>query len=84
MFEKSQDSRFGNWSLKTRRQPWWVEIKTESPPCTYYFGPFRQKAEAQRSQWGYIEDLTLENVGDMQVDLLQGWPSQLTLEGIMS
>jgi hypothetical protein len=39
---------------------WWVEIATETPRCTYYFGPFFTKTEAEIAKSGYIEDLELE------------------------
>ncbi|MCY7274233.1 MAG: DUF1816 domain-containing protein, partial [Phormidesmis sp. CAN_BIN44] len=26
--------------IKAMSTPWWVEIKTAEPNCTYYFGPF--------------------------------------------
>ncbi|PSO48425.1 MAG: hypothetical protein BRC33_09565 [Cyanobacteria bacterium SW_9_44_58] len=38
-------------------QAWWVEVKTESPRCTYYFGPFLRKREAEKWKPGYVEDL---------------------------
>ena len=36
---------------------WWVEINTTVPCCTYYFGPFNSKKEAQLSRTDYAEDL---------------------------
>jgi len=45
--------------------PWWVEIATEAPHCTYYFGPFNSVGEAQLNQRGYIEDLQQEGAKGM-------------------
>ncbi|HBE16837.1 MAG TPA: hypothetical protein DDW51_04275, partial [Cyanobacteria bacterium UBA11367] len=39
----------------------WVEIVTDNPKCTYYFGPFLSAQEAETAKGGYIEDL--ENEG---------------------
>ena len=36
---------------------WWLEVVTEQPKCTYYFGPFVSAKEAELAQPGYIEDL---------------------------
>jgi hypothetical protein len=36
---------------------WWLEIKTNQPTCTYYFGPFERAEEAEALKGGYIEDL---------------------------
>ncbi|MEH1892214.1 MAG: DUF1816 domain-containing protein [Nostoc sp.] len=39
---------------------WWVEINTTVPCCTYSFGPFNSKKEAQLSRTWYVEDLYQE------------------------
>ncbi|MFN5863207.1 MAG: DUF1816 domain-containing protein, partial [Pseudanabaena sp.] len=31
----------------------WVEIVTDSPHCTYYFGPFINESEAEAAKSGY-------------------------------
>ncbi|HEY9730181.1 MAG TPA: DUF1816 domain-containing protein [Chroococcales cyanobacterium] len=59
--------------------PWWVEIATEAPPCTYYFGPFNSVGEAQLNQRGYIEDLQQEGAKGIAVRLEQGQPKILTI-----
>ncbi|HEY9876892.1 MAG TPA: DUF1816 domain-containing protein [Leptolyngbyaceae cyanobacterium] len=48
---------------------WWIEIKTESPRCTYYFGPFSEEAEAQTAKAGYIEDLEQEGAQRIQASI---------------
>lgn len=44
---------------------WWLEIKTNHPSCTYYFGPFDSETEAEAMKGGYIEDL--ENEGAQNI-----------------
>ncbi len=59
-------------------QAWWVEVKTESPKCTYYFGPFLRKQQAQDRQGGYIEDLQGEGAEIVSVAIKRCKPSVLT------
>jgi hypothetical protein len=40
---------------------YWIEITTDSPQCTYYFGPFINKQEAEIARSGYVEDLQQED-----------------------
>jgi Domain of unknown function (DUF1816) len=44
---------------------WWVEVHTAVPLCTYYFGPFDSRQEAQKERGGYIEDLHREEARDI-------------------
>lgn len=46
--------------LNTYCQAWWIEILTEQPKCTYYFGPFAGAEEAHLSSKGFVEDLEAE------------------------
>ncbi len=48
---------------------WWVEIKTDGPTCTYFFGPFEVEAEAEAAKAGYVEDLEGENAQNIRVAL---------------
>lgn len=57
---------------------WWVEIKTESPRCTYYFGPFVRKQEAQQHQLGYVEDLEGEGAVISSLEIKRCKPVILT------
>ena len=57
---------------------WWVEIKTESPKCTYYFGPFVKKQEAEAAKLGYIEDLQGEGAKIVSVEIKRCKPTILT------
>jgi hypothetical protein len=59
---------------------WWVEIKTEHPACTYYFGPFSSEAAALEAKSGYIDDLEKEGavLGQVQIQRRRQ-PSQLTV-----
>jgi predicted HicB family RNase H-like nuclease len=66
--------------LQTLGQAWWVEIITDAPRCTYYFGPFLTEAEAIEYQPGYIEDLQQEGAQNIQVQVKRCKPEQLTIE----
>ncbi|NDJ16555.1 DUF1816 domain-containing protein [Myxacorys almedinensis] len=58
---------------------WWVEIKTENPRCTYFFGPFLDKASAASSQGGYVEDLEHEGAQNIAVRVMRCKPKNLTV-----
>lgn len=58
---------------------WWVEIKTESPRCTYYFGPFLDEKEAEASKGGYMEDLQQEDAQGISVLVKRCKPTRLTI-----
>lgn len=57
----------------------WVEIVTDKPRCTYYFGPFHSKQEAEESSAGYIEDLQQEGSQCICVEIKRCKPSNLTV-----
>ncbi|HEY9621952.1 MAG TPA: DUF1816 domain-containing protein [Crinalium sp.] len=65
--------------LNTVGMAWWVEIVTETPRCTYYFGPFASSQEAKTAQGGYIEDLEQENAQGIKVVVKRCKPSNLTI-----
>ncbi|MGI0493355.1 DUF1816 domain-containing protein [Alkalinema pantanalense CENA528] len=58
---------------------WWVEITTDSPRCTYYFGPFLTESEAKADQPGYIEDLEKEGAQVVGVEIKRCKPTNLTI-----
>ncbi|GFE67592.1 DUF1816 domain-containing protein [Chroococcus sp. FPU101] len=58
---------------------YWVEITTENPRCTYYFGPFLSKSEAADAQAGYVEDLQGEGANNIAVSLKRCKPANLTI-----
>ncbi len=58
----------------------WVEIVTEQPQCTYYFGPFTCAKSAQTASSGYIEDLKQESAQVIAVTLKRIQPRELTIE----
>ncbi len=60
-------------------QDWWVKIETRAPACTYYFGPFYQRSEAQASQIGYLDDLAEEGAKGITVKIERGCPQELTV-----
>jgi hypothetical protein len=57
----------------------WVEILTGTPACTYYFGPFSNLAEAEKSKLGYIEDLEAEGATGIVVTVKRCKPDHLTI-----
>ena len=61
--------------------PWWIEVKTAQPACTYYFGPYGEKAEAVSQQQGFVEDLKAENAVGIDVSIEPMQPEQLTVIG---
>jgi hypothetical protein len=70
------------WSsaLHLMGQAWWVEITTDRPHCTYYFGPFATAVEADEAKAGYIEDLESESAQGMQVAIKRCKPVQMTID----
>ena len=58
---------------------WWVEIVTQKPRCTYYFGPFLTSADAKSALKGYVEDLQVENAQGIQVNVKRCKPNNLTI-----
>ena len=58
---------------------WWVEIVTQSPRCTYYFGPFLSVKEANAAKAGYIEDIEQEGAQGIAVIVKRCKPSDLTI-----
>jgi Domain of unknown function (DUF1816) len=59
---------------------WWIEIVTERPNCTYYFGPFASAKEAKAHKSGYVEDLESEATEGIQVQIKRCKPSQVTID----
>ena len=58
---------------------WWVQIVTQTPRCTYYFGPFLSVKEAKAATIGYIEDLEQEGAQGIAVDVKRCKPDALTI-----
>ena len=57
----------------------WIEIKTEIPRCTYYFGPFSNPDEAETAKHGYIQDLKDEQAQGIAVTIKRCKPTELTI-----
>ena len=57
----------------------WIEIVTDSPNCTYYFGPFSTDSEAESAKNGYIEDLEAEGSKGLSVIVKRCKPKKLTI-----
>lgn len=66
--------------LERLRLALWVEIVTEQPRCTYYFGPFAYAKSAQKAVLGYIEDLKQESAQVIAVTVKRVQPRELTIE----
>lgn len=65
--------------LNTLGWAYWIEIKTNNPLCTYYFGPFISRKEANSSKAGYIEDLNEEGATEIKVAIQRCKPKELTI-----
>lgn len=59
---------------------WWVEIGTDTPRCTYYFGPFISGDDAESAKSGYVEDLEREGAQGIQVEVKRCKPETLTVD----
>jgi len=64
---------------EARRLAWWVEITTVQPYCTYFFGPFESRQEAELFLPGYIEDIEQEGCEKIGIQLKQCKPQELTV-----
>ena len=63
---------------RNRRDEWWVEVDTDSPKRTYYFGPYGSRQEASDRSTGYIRDLENKGAKKITINLKQGsQPTQL-------
>lgn len=58
---------------------WWAEITTQTPRCTYYFGPFMTKQAAEAATGGYIEDLEREAAEGITIVYKRCKPRNLTV-----
>ena len=61
---------------------WWVEVTTETPACTYYFGPFLSSKAAATAKGGYVEDLEQEGAQGIKVMLKRFKPTRLTVDDL--
>ncbi|XWK87643.1 MAG: DUF1816 domain-containing protein [Phormidium sp.] len=59
---------------------WWIEIITQKPHCTYYFGPFLTAKEALTAKTGYLEDLEMEGAMGFHLFIQRCKPKKLTVE----
>lgn len=66
--------------LETTGKAFWVEIKTTTPSCTYYFGPFPNAQDAESARPGYIEDLVEEGAQGIETQIRQMKPETLTID----
>ena len=59
--------------------PYWIEIETKNPNCTYYFGDFKHPLAAKLMQQGYIQDLIEEEAIVTSIKLKRCNPKKLTI-----
>jgi hypothetical protein len=62
-----------------QQQKWWIKIDTQSPSCTYYFGPFDSPEEARSHYQDYLLDLQTEGAEGITYSIEQARPQQLTI-----
>jgi Domain of unknown function (DUF1816) len=68
-------------TINSYRQAWWIEIFTEQPKCTYYFGPFAGAWEAEIASKGFVEDLESEFAQGIKTKIdRHSQPNLLTIE----
>jgi len=65
--------------LEKMEKDWWLEIVTEKPNCTYYFGPFVSQRAAQFASCGYLKDLEQERPQMITLTIKQCQPEKLTI-----
>ncbi|GAC1461745.1 MAG: hypothetical protein NVS2B14_06350 [Chamaesiphon sp.] len=58
---------------------WWIQIVTDNPQCTYYFGPFITRKGAESAKGGYIEDLQIEGAQGIEAIVKRCKPHNLTI-----
>jgi hypothetical protein len=83
LHNKMATQTFDIWSnpINSYRQAWWVEIFTEQPKCTYYFGPFAGALEAKIATKGFVEDLESEFAQGIKTKIdRHSQPASLTIE----
>lgn len=58
---------------------WWIEVITQNPNCTYYFGLFISANSARIEQDGYVEDLSQEGAIIFRIKIKRCRPKVLTI-----
>jgi hypothetical protein len=74
-------SIFKTLSDRQMEKSWWVQVKTENPKYTYYFGPFESLKVARDKQPGFVEDLQAEQAEVSHAGVEWCNPPALTIEG---
>ncbi|WP_228021231.1 DUF1816 domain-containing protein [Vasconcelosia minhoensis] len=75
-----ESTSFRSLTTVDQQQHWWVEIQTQVPACTYFFGPFDSDSEALLLQEGYIDDLVQESAQNITTEIKQIQPQMLTID----
>jgi hypothetical protein len=83
LYNRMAAQTFDIWSnpINSYWQAWWIEIFTEQPKCTYYFGPFADALEAKIATKGFVEDLESEFAQGIKTKIDRHFqPASLTIE----
>ena len=65
--------------MNGRGEEWWVEVHTDLPKRTYYFGPYESKDKAYDNTKGYVADLKKKGSKKISINIKQRQQStQLT------
>ncbi len=57
---------------------WWVEVITENPLCTYYFGDFESREKAEWATGFYVKDLEKDGAEGISTQLKHCQVEELT------
>ena len=60
-------------------QDWWIKVDTGNPVCTYYFGPYTHKGEAEAEVDGFLADLRSENAVILNTEVKRDNPQEVTV-----
>jgi hypothetical protein len=67
-------------TLDSLGQAWWIEVLTDRPRCTYYFGHFGGVELANLAVSGYVEDLESEAAQGIKTQVKCCQPDRLTIK----
>lgn len=56
----------------SKRGEWWVEVDTDSPKRTYFFGPYDSREEASNQTTSYIRNLEKKGAQKISINIKQG------------
>lgn len=65
--------------FKAFGQDWWIKVDTGNPVCTYYFGPYSEKSEAESEVSGFLDDLRGEGAVILSTEIKRDNPQEFTI-----